>query len=134
MEQLVCSGGIPAVPWNIELSESRSEPFCRGEECSEFCMYHGTKIEANSRNFVLNYSTEQKTLGIPFRTVSQRRKMLVIPFRGKEIEANSQNSVPKHISDKKNAVYSILFMPFSSILSLGTDSSINLGRSLSSTE
>jgi hypothetical protein len=45
---------------------------------------HGTKIEANSRNSVLNHSAEQKTLGIPFRTVPQKRKMLGIPFCGKK--------------------------------------------------
>jgi hypothetical protein len=28
-------------------------------------LYHGTKIEAKSRNPVLNHSAEQKTLGIP---------------------------------------------------------------------
>ncbi len=35
-EQLVCSGGIPAVPRNRKFSEFRSEPFRRGEKCSEF--------------------------------------------------------------------------------------------------
>jgi hypothetical protein len=44
-------------------------------------LYNGTKIEANSRIFVLNHSVEQKTLGILFRTVPQRRKMLGISFR-----------------------------------------------------
>jgi hypothetical protein len=47
-------------------------------------LYHKTKIEANSRNSVLNHSTERKTLGNPFRTIPQRRKMLGIPFRGKK--------------------------------------------------
>jgi hypothetical protein len=35
--QLVCSGGIPAVPWNRKLSEFCSEPVRRGEKYSEFC-------------------------------------------------------------------------------------------------
>jgi hypothetical protein len=34
---LVFSSGIPAVPWNGNLSEFHSEPFRRGEKCSEFC-------------------------------------------------------------------------------------------------
>jgi hypothetical protein len=42
-------------------------------------LYHGTNIKANSRNSVLNHSAKQKTLGIPFLTVPQRRKMLGIP-------------------------------------------------------
>jgi hypothetical protein len=45
-------------------------------------------------------SAEQKTLRIPFQTVPQRRKMLGILFRGKKIEANSRNSVPKHVLDR----------------------------------
>ncbi len=52
-------------------------------------------------------SAEQKTLGIPFRTVPQRRKMLQILYHGTKIEANSRNSVPKHVSDKN--MLSILF-------------------------
>ncbi len=63
--------------------------------------------------------------------------MLGIPFRGKKIEANSRNSVPKHVSDKNMlsipfagagfSVKLILFMPFSSVPSLGIDSSVKLG-------
>ncbi len=41
-------------------------------------------------------SAEQKTLGIPFRINSQRRKKLGILYRGIKIEANSLNSVPNH--------------------------------------
>jgi hypothetical protein len=44
--------------------------------------YHGTKIEANSRNSFLSHSMEQKTLGIPFQIVPQMRKMLRSPFHG----------------------------------------------------
>ncbi len=76
-EQFVCSGGIPAAPRNRKISEFRSEPFCRGEECSEFCTME-QKQKQNSRNSVLNHSAEQKTLGIPFRTIPQRRKMLIL--------------------------------------------------------
>jgi hypothetical protein len=47
-------------------------------------LYHGTKIEANSRNSFLKHSAEQKTLGILFRTVLLGRKMLGISFHGKK--------------------------------------------------
>jgi hypothetical protein len=66
-------------------------------------------------------SAEQKTFGIPFRTVPQRRKMLGILFQtiprkrkqfgisfcGTKIEENPQNSVPKFVSDEN--MLSILF-------------------------
>jgi hypothetical protein len=80
MEQLVCSGGIPAVPQNRKLSEFHSEPFCREEKCSEFC------------------AMEQKykqTLIILFWTIPRERKLLGIPFRRTKIEINSRNLVPK---------------------------------------
>jgi hypothetical protein len=57
---------------------------------------HGTKIEANSQNSVLNHSGGQKTLGIPFRTVPKRNNLNSVPWK-----ENSRNSVPKHVSDKK---------------------------------
>jgi len=65
-----------------------------------------TKIEANPRNSVQNYSAEEKnawkkTLGIPFRTIPRKRKMLGIPFHGTKIETNSWNSVPKHLTTFK---------------------------------
>jgi hypothetical protein len=69
-------------------------------------LYHETKIEANSRNSALNHSAEQKTLGIPFRNVPQRKNARnSVPW--KKIEANVRNSVPKHVSDKN--MLSILF-------------------------
>jgi hypothetical protein len=52
--------------------------------------------------------------------------MLGIPFRRKKIEANSRNSVPKHVSNK-NMLSSTLFISFSSVPSLGIDSSVSLG-------
>jgi hypothetical protein len=73
-------------------------------------LYHRTKIEANSRNSVLNHSAEQKTLGIQFRTVPKRTKMLSILFAGAGF-----------------FVKLIFFMPFSSVPSLGIDSPVNLG-------
>jgi hypothetical protein len=65
MEQLVCSGGIPAVP------------------------------------------TEQKTLGIPFRTNPQSRKMLGILYRGTKLEANFRNSVLNHSTEEKTTRNSV---------------------------
>jgi hypothetical protein len=46
-------------------------------------------------------SPEQKTLGIPFRTIPQRRKQLGIPFGGTKIEENTWNSVPNHSAEEK---------------------------------
>jgi hypothetical protein len=60
--------------------------------------------------------------------------MLGIPFRGKKIGANIRNSVPKHVSDKNmrsilfgGARFFVKLMPFSSVPSLGIDSSVYLG-------
>jgi hypothetical protein len=77
-------------------------------------MYHGTKIEANSRNSVLNHSAEEKTTQnfVPWNKntsnhlefcsepILRKRKQLGILFRGTKLEENSRNSVPKHASDK----------------------------------
>jgi hypothetical protein len=52
-------------------------------------------------------SAEQKTLEIPFQIIPERRKKLGILYRGTKIEANSRNSVPKHVSDENTL--SILF-------------------------
>jgi hypothetical protein len=41
-------------------------------------------------------SSEEKTLGIPFRTIPRKRKLLRILYRGKKIEANSRDSVPNY--------------------------------------
>jgi hypothetical protein len=71
-------------------------------------LYHGTKIEANSRNSILKHSAEEnnsefhsvehkskQTLGILFQTIPQKRKQLGVPFCGTKIEVNSRNSFPK---------------------------------------
>jgi hypothetical protein len=42
------------------------------------------------------YSAQQKILGIPFRTVPQRRKMLGILYHGTKLEANARNSILNH--------------------------------------
>ncbi len=89
-------------------------------------LYHGTKIEANSRNSVLNHSAEQRTLGIPFRTVPQRRKMLGISFCGKKLK-QTLGIRSEACLGQKHAIYSILVLLFSSVPSLGIDSSANLG-------
>ncbi len=77
---------------------------------------------------------EQKTLGFPFRTVAQMRKMLEIPCSGKNRRKLSEFRSEAY-PGQKYAVYSgagffvklIVFMPFSSVPSLGIDSSVNLG-------
>ncbi len=46
-------------------------------------------------------SAEQKILGIPFRTVPQRRKMLGILHHGTKLEANARNSVLYHSAEEK---------------------------------
>ena len=55
-------------------------------------------------------SAEQKTLGIPFRIVPQRRQMLGILYHGTKIEANSRNSVLNHSAEQKT-----LGIPFRSM-------------------
>jgi hypothetical protein len=67
----------------------------------------------------------------------QLRKILGILSRGKQIEPNSRKSIPKHVSDTSMMsilfaragfyVKLIFFIPFSSVPSLGIDSSVNLG-------
>jgi hypothetical protein len=46
-------------------------------------------------------SSEQKTLGIPFRTLPRNRKLLGIPFRWTKIEASSLNSLPNTSAEEK---------------------------------
>jgi hypothetical protein len=46
-------------------------------------------------------SVEQKTLGIPFRTLLRKRKQLGIPFHGTKIEANSRKSDPNISAEEK---------------------------------
>jgi hypothetical protein len=44
---------------------------------------------------------EQKTLGIPFRTIPWKRKMLRIPFHVTKIEANFKNSILNQSVEEK---------------------------------
>jgi hypothetical protein len=48
-------------------------------------------------------SAEEETLGIPFRTTPQRRKMFGILYRETKIEASPWNSVPNHSAEEKPA-------------------------------
>ncbi len=50
---------------------------------------------------------EQKTLGITFRIIPQRRKRLGILYHGPRIEANSRNSVPNHSAEEKSTRNSV---------------------------
>ncbi len=59
MEQMVCSGRIPAVPGKRKLSEFRSEPLRMGENAQNSVPWD--KIEANTWNSNPNLSTEEKT-------------------------------------------------------------------------
>ncbi len=52
-------------------------------------------------------SAEQKILGIPFRTVPQRRKMLGILYHGTKLEANARNSVLNHSAEEKTTRNSV---------------------------
>ncbi len=69
-------------------------------------LFHGTKIEANSRHSVRNLQQKRKLLGIPyrgtkieansrnsFRTIPRKRKQLGILFRATKIEAKSWNAM-----------------------------------------
>jgi hypothetical protein len=47
------------------------------------------------------YSAEQKTLGIPFRTLPRKRKQLENSVLWNKIEANSHNSVPNPSAEEK---------------------------------
>jgi hypothetical protein len=57
-QKMVCSHVIPVVLRNRKLSEFYFEPFRREKMLG--IPWRGTKIEANSRNFVLNHSPEEK--------------------------------------------------------------------------
>jgi hypothetical protein len=88
-------------------------------------LFCGTKIEANSRNSVLNHP--------------QRRKQLEIPFRGTKIEANSAEFHSKAFCGQKHALSYVCgsmnryfcnshFFPVIQFHSeLRIDSSVNLG-------
>jgi hypothetical protein len=109
-------------------------------------LYHGTNIEANSRNSVLNHSAEEKTTRNPVSWNKNRSKHLEFcsePFRGRENnsefrsveqkEPNSRNSVPKLYPTKTFCVLeqdfctTNFFIPFPSVPSLGIDSFVNTG-------
>jgi hypothetical protein len=69
-KQFVCSGGISAVPNHFAREKTQ-------------ILYRGTKIEANSRNFVPNHSAEEKTTQNSFpwnKNSSQRRNFVLKHF------------------------------------------------------
>jgi hypothetical protein len=86
-------------------------------------LYRGTKIKANSRNSILNHSTEVKTArnSVPWnKNRSKHLEFCSEPFRGRKTtqncvprnkntrrKANSQNSVHKYFADKNKL--SIMF-------------------------
>jgi hypothetical protein len=121
MEQLVCSGGISAVPRNRILSEFQSDPFRRGENNSEFSP--GNKNRRKHLEFCSKPFHGRET-NSEFSSVEQKK-------------ANSSNCVPKHVSEEKKSVISVcwsrffgklmFFMQFRSISSFRIDSSVNLG-------
>jgi hypothetical protein len=53
------------------------------------------------------YSAEQKIIGIPVRTVPQRRKMLGILYHGTKLEANAWNSLLNHSTEEKTTRTSV---------------------------
>ncbi len=74
------------VRWNRKLSAFHSEPLRGREKCPEFCTVE---------------QIFKQTLGIPFRIILRKRKMLRIPFHITKIEANSQNSIPNQSVEEK---------------------------------
>ncbi len=86
-------------------------------------LYRGTKIEANSRNSVLNHSVEEKTTRNSVPWNKNRSKLLEFRSEACLGRKHAVNSVWwSRIFCKTN-----FFMSFPSVLSFGIDSSINLG-------
>jgi hypothetical protein len=52
-------------------------------------------------------SAEKKILGIPSRTIPQRRKMLGILYHGTKLEANAWNSILNHSTEEKTTRNSV---------------------------
>ncbi len=67
------------------------------------------RIYGTNGYFRWNYgcSAEQKTLGIPFRTLPWKRKQLGIQFRWTKKEANSWNSLPNPSVEEKTTQISV---------------------------
>jgi hypothetical protein len=99
-------------------------------------LYHGSKLEANARNSVLNHSSEEKTTrnSVPWnKNISKYLESCSKPFHGRD---NNSEFRLKHVSDEN--VLSIVcwsriscktnfFKPFLSVPNLGIDSSVNFG-------
>ncbi len=76
MKNMVCSDGIPVIPWNQKKTEIRS----------------GIKIEANFRNFVPKHFAEENTLSILFDGPGNLR---FVSVSQKTAAENFKNSVRK---------------------------------------
>jgi hypothetical protein len=100
-------------------------------------LYHGTKLDANARNPVLNYFAEEKTTRNSVlwnKNISKHLEFCSKPFRGRK---NSSEFRSEACLGRKHAVNSvcwsrifvklIFFMPFPSVPIFGIDSSVNLG-------
>ncbi len=88
-------------------------------------LYHGTKLEANARNYVLNHSAEPKTTrnSVPWnKNLSKHLEFCSEPFRGRD---NNSEFRFEACLGRKHAVN--FFMPFPSVPSFEIDSSVNLG-------
>jgi hypothetical protein len=101
-------------------------------------LYHGTKLEANAQNSVLNHTAEEKTTrnSVPWnKNRSKHLEFCSEPFRGRD--NNSEEFRSEACPGWKHAVSSVcwsrvfcktnFFMPFPSVPSFGIDSSVNLG-------
>jgi hypothetical protein len=100
-------------------------------------LYHGTKLEANARNSILNHSAEEKTtrnsvpwnkniskdLKILFRTIPRKRQQLGIPFRS----MSRTKTCCQFCLLEQDFFYIIFFMQFPSVPSFGIDSFVNFG-------
>ena len=86
-------------------------------------LYYGTKIEANSRNSVLNYSAEEKTTRNSVPWNKNRRK----PSEFRSQSCLGQNMLSILFAGAGFSVKQIFFMLFPFVPSLGIDSSVNHG-------
>jgi hypothetical protein len=85
-------------------------------------LYHGTKLEANARNSILNLSAEEKTTrnSVPWKK-NISKHLNSVPNHSPEVTI-TRNSIPKHVSDENMLstllagagffVKQIFFMPF----------------------
>jgi hypothetical protein len=100
-------------------------------------LYHGTKLDANARNSVLNHSAEENTTrnSVPWnKNISKYLEFCSEPFRGRD---NYSEFRSEACLGRKHAVNSVCWsrifcktnfvVPFPSVPSFGIDSSVNFG-------